>query len=184
MTNKSQFVERYNRGEFGNSSPSWDTIKSFLKEFAGEWPSDKNLFHLRSKITGGPTRYNLAYLDIRNIYEIMPQEKRDKEWYVSCMAPSRKTLIQGEIQRSINHYDLTYSWIKKPMREALKEQTLHLSGIQVPYLLKGYMDHNSYEWLQELLDLYPDHIVEFSTYSTQWGTVPNFNTVFWEVRKY
>ena len=57
-------------------------------------------------------------------------------------------------------------------------------GIMALALLRRYLCPNSYDWMMTLLDRYPDHIVEFNTYSVNWGVLPGFNTAFWEVRLY
>jgi hypothetical protein len=70
------------------------------------------------------------------------------------------------------------------MRDALRERGKSVGGIIAVSLLRYYLCPQSYDWLQYLFDAYPDHIVEFSTYSVEWGTVPGHNTVFWEIRQY
>jgi hypothetical protein len=40
-----------------------------------------------------------------------------------------------------------------------------------------------YDWLQELLEIYPDHVIEFSSYSVPVGNLQRC-LVVWEVRKY
>jgi hypothetical protein len=105
--------------------------------------------------------------------------------YVSEMAPTSKTLFQGEVMQGDRWgLELTYSTVVATMREALREQTRTANGVEALYLLVKYLDCNSFEWLFELFRRYPSHVVEFSTYSVEWGTLPGYNTVFWEVRKY
>ena len=175
---KRDFVIRYAKGEFGNASPTWNTLEEFFDYHALEWPREGDLFHLRSKEPGGPTHYNLCWDSIVRLSE----DKDLSDYYVSAMAPTDKTLIQGEVKLSPRHIELRYTKVKKPMREALAESESTVFGLSAYSILRMYLDANSYEWLFHLLDFYPDHIVEFSTYSTNWGTLPSYNTVFWEVR--
>jgi hypothetical protein len=100
------------------------------------------------------------------------------------MCPTEKTVLQGEVQQSIAHLDLYYSTVAKPMRDALKKEAHQASGVAALVLLKGSLNARSYEWLMYLLEAYPDHVVEFSAFSVEWGTVPGYNTCYWEVRKY
>jgi hypothetical protein len=100
------------------------------------------------------------------------------------MAPTEKTLFQGEVQQGIWGVDLYYTTVAKPMREALALWSRQVSGIIAVSLLRKFLCWRSYEWLEYLLEAYPDHVVEFSTYSQQWGTMVDYNTVFWEVRAY
>lgn len=181
---KADFVRRYKTGEFGNTSRTWDTCDALLaygRKFDPTTPVP-GLFHLRNRIAGGSTYYNLHWSGC--VAKWCDQEN-SKDWYASEMAPHDHNLIQGELYRSERGVELFYSTkVGLPMRDALLCQPSQIHGIMVLMLLKHYMDNNSYEWTMELLDRYPDHTVEFSTFSKEWGTVPGYNTVYWEVRLY
>lgn len=179
ITTKRKFVELYSKGVFGNHSPTWDTIDQF------EDSGYKGLIHIRNRIAGGATWYNVeadnVYIEYR---KALKQGLYPQQLYFSAMAPTEKTLFQGEVQRSNRHLDLFYTTVAKPMRDALKERSRQVYGVEADLLLQYYMNQRSYEWLQHLLDTYVDHVVEFSVYGVCWGTVPGFNTIYWEVRKY
>lgn len=109
---------------------------------------------------------------------------RPENWYLSAMAPHHLGTVQGEVVEYLGQLQLTYSTIKKPMREAFAEEQLFLKGLSAQLVLQRNMNTASYEWLRHLLEIYPEHVVEFSCFSRCWGTVPRHNTVFWEIRKY
>jgi len=176
---KRDFTERYAAGEFGNHSPTWHTLNDFMLSLDGKW--DEKLYHLRNRVAGGETYYNIAGLEAEFLWK---KQSNQTDFYVSEMAPTEKTIIQGELMRSTNGLYLHYSMEPRPMREALSLRSYHIYGIMADSILRHYMDPQSYEWTMELLNRYPDHVVEFSTYSIEWGTVPGYNTVWWEVRKY
>lgn len=174
---KQDFVRRYQRGEFGNCSPTWDTIIDWRLSN----PNPKCKYHLRNRIVGGNTYYNLTLKQL----ETQLSRLIDKDgWYISEMAPTEKTVIQGEVQQSDKGLYFRYTTERLPMREALAVSTRHATGIETICLLRRYLCPTSYDWLDHLLREYPAHVIEFSTYSEPWGTIPNMNTVFWEVRKY
>ena len=175
VKSKLDFVKRYKLGEFGNASPTWNSVKDFLEYYALEFPPDDQLFHLRNASPGGRTLYNVTYQQIIRTTLV-------GEYYVSAMAPTDKTLIQGEVRRSTQGLELRYTKVRRPMRDALNQEQDTVFGLRANTMLAFYMDAVSYDWLQFLLDNYVDHIVEFSVYSVNWGTIPNRNTVFWEVR--
>lgn len=179
VSTKKDFVERYQKGEFGNASPTW-SVSDWLNQNTG---SKDQLYHLRNKKKGGSTHYNLKEQELYQMILGIARDHYDR-WYVSAMAPTDKTMLQGEVQRTSEGLYLTYTKVKKPMRQALKEEQLHARNLQALHLIRSYMDVASSDWLEHLLDAYPDHIVEFSVYSKEWGTVPGYNTVFWEVRNY
>jgi len=100
------------------------------------------------------------------------------------MAPHHETILQGEVKRDLWGLALTYTTVKQPMRQALSLQTLHANGLRAKLAIEYAMDQPSLDWLDYLLESYPDHVVEFSSFRRPWGTVPGYNTVFWEVRRY
>lgn len=182
---KKDFVRRYAEGEFGNCSPTWNTLEDWLREVPNTRDHFHRKFHIRNQIPGGSTYYNLSVINVFGTWnELRQSGVNESTLYISEMCPTEKTLIQGEVMRSIHGLCLYYSTIAKPMREALKEKSREATGIMASCLLKTYLCPNSLDWLHILLDRYPGHVVEFTTLSTCWGTLPNFNTLFWEVRSY
>lgn len=183
---KNQFVDAYLRGEFGNRAPTWNTIEEYkASNYVGP-------VHIRNRIRGGQTWYNVNWTDVEMTYREITERGLIKpdDCYFSAMAPTEKTLIQGEVcQRATVHKEqcglyLLYSMIRKPMREALAMGSNEATSFWASYLLRHHMDPSSWEWLNTLLERYPDHVIEFSTYGINWGTIPKRNTVIWEVRKY
>lgn len=184
---KSDFVRRYKQGEFGNRSKTWETVDDWLDDTK---KSKSNLFHLRNRVAGGETFYNLTSKELYGRlygwrrHRDWRWQERDKNWYISEMAPHDENLIQGEVQRTPSGLYLRYSTIKGlPMRDVLLKGK-HAYLLTALGLLQRYLDTKSYEWLMYLLDEYEDHVVEFSSFSKCWGTIPGMNTVFWEVRRY
>ena len=189
VNTKRDFVERYKLGEFGNASLTWDTIGSWERSMPKDWNDFRNvpaLYHLRNRVAGGPTYYNLSSVQLLDKWDHLTRREGidPKSLYISEMAPHHKGTLQGEIMESPDGLYLHYNLVKKPMREGMAEAPRHAYGLEATGLLKTYMDANSYDWSMELLRKYTNHVVEFSCFSTKWGTLPNFNTVIWEVRNY
>ena len=180
---KQDFVRRYALGEFGNHSPTWGSLAEFI---AYKYPSTRvGLCHIRNRIAGGPTWYSVPGEEVEHHWKQLVLHGADaNNLYISLMAPTEQTLFQGEVIQDVGGLDLTYTTVAKPMRDALHERSLRARGIIAVALLRYYLCPRSYEWLQVLLDRYSHHAVEFSTYSRNWGTLPHYNTVFWEVRLY
>lgn len=182
VLNKTDFAKRYQEGEFGNASPTWDNLRDWMDNC--ELPG-KTLYHLRNRNRGGPTLYNIPKRELIDGWTTMLQKGvSPKDIYISAMCPTEKTTLQGEVMETGEGLYLYYTRVAKPMREALREASSHATGLGAVSLLRTYLDANSYEWLQELLSLYPGHVVEFTSLSTCWGTLPRYNTLFWEVRYY
>lgn len=184
VLSKADFVRRYALGEFGNASPTWQTVDDLLSLARKyPWPTEvPGLYHLRNRVAGGATYYNLGWSAC--VTKWMDQPDR-AAWYVSAMAPTDRTTLQGEVYRAETGLALTYSTVARPMREALAAESIQVSGIMASFLLRRHLCPNSYDWLNELLERYDGHVVEFSAYSVPWGTLyPLFNTCFWECRLY
>jgi hypothetical protein len=177
---KKQFVKLYEAGAFGNHSPTWSICAEFVQY---RHVDPEQLCHLRSRIAGGITYYNVKWYDIPSLWH---KQAVMADWYCSAMAPSEKTTFQGEVMRGLWGLELTFTTVPLPMREALRKETKTAKGIIADTLLHHFLDANDYDWLMHLLDTYnhPPHVVEFSTYSECWGTLPGHRTVVWEVRDY
>jgi hypothetical protein len=180
VLSKRDFVRRYQEGEFGNRGPTWNTLEALLlSPYTG-------LIHLRNRVANAPTFYNVPMDEVAARYSYLTtQNIRPEDIYFTGMAPHNKNLIQGELVRDDTEYRLFYSTAPGvPMRDALALSGRNAHGAVAVRMLQYYMDDNSYEWTHHLLTEYPGHVVEFSTFGEKWGTVPGFNTVFWEVRLY
>ncbi len=175
---KSDFVRRYQLGEFGNAGPTWNTFKEYRDS------KYNGLVHFRNRVAGGQTWYNVSRLQAPYTYSELQSQGLENQIYFSAMAPTEKTLIQGEVKRTELGLYLKYSKLPLTMREALIKEEQTALRLTANLILKTYLCNNSYEWLNHLLDSYSNHVIEFSTYSCNWGTVPRFNTVWWECRLY
>lgn len=171
---KKDFVRRYANNEFGNHSPTWHYLGEYLES------GYKGYVHFRNRVAGGPTYYNIPSDKVVSDWVKLGYGVRDL--YISGMAPHHKNLIQGELLVDVG-WHLTYSDEPDlPMRDALAKCTKTATGVLAYNLVKSVMCPNSWEWLQVLLVRYEGHVVEFSSFSVPWGTLPHHNTCFWEVR--
>ena len=181
VLNKRDFVVRYLEGEFGNRTPTWDNISDYVQEK----DNFNKLFHIRNRIKGAATWYNIAARNVLSVWEkALRAGYKPSDLYISQMAPTDKTLIQGEIQQTPAGIALFHTCVKLPMREALALNSHQDYGIIALETLRHFMCVGSFEWMETLLDRYEGHVIEFSTYSVNFGTIPGRNTCFWEVRDY
>jgi hypothetical protein len=181
VNSKIDFSKRYKKGEFGNASPTWNTLQDFMRS-----GYDKGPVHLRNRIAGGPTWYDVPCDKVFEMWDyVLNLGVTSDQLYISAMAPTERTVLQGEvIQSNRGGLDFHYSTLAKTMRESLREKSHYVSGEIARRIIQSELCPRSYDWLQILLERYPFHVVEFSTYAVEWGTIPGFNTVFWEVRNY
>lgn len=130
------------------------------------------------------TWYNVPNWSMEETWQAALAQFDANQLYISAMAPTERTVAQGEVLNSEQGLTLRFSRVKKPMREALAEEERTVVGLRAYFFLQTFCNAKSWEWLKVLLERYPDHVVEFSCYEVCWGTEPGYNTVYWEVRRY
>mgnify|MGYP001170215155 CR=1 FL=1 len=173
---KADFIRRFMAGEFGNRGPNWQTLKEY------QTSGYKGLVHIRNRKAGGVTFYNVAPEQVEEQWRSVPAGN----FYLAGMAPHDRNLIQGEVAIVPGSgWHLRYSTVKNlPMRDAFSLEPQMATGIIGVSILQHYLCPTSFDWLQVLLKRYAGHVIEFSTFDCNWGTIPHMNTVFWEVRLY
>ncbi len=69
------------------------------------------------------------------------------------------------------------------MRPAMKNPDI-ATGLKAKIVLEQYLNPSDYDCIMELLDIYQDHIIEFSIFEKFVGNISHRNTIIWEVRNY
>ena len=179
VLSKRDFAIRYKEGEFGNAAPTWDTLQEFLDS------GYRGYCHIRNRVAGGPTWYNTKAICVTPRWNKLVDHGTDPgSLYISAMAPHDRGTIQGEVMQTEQGLGLLWTMGTYPMRDAMRLFQNQVYRLEALRLLKQYLCWRSYDWLQFLLDAYPFHVIEFSSFEISWGTIPGFNTVTWEVRRY
>lgn len=175
---KTDALALYEKGLLGNRPRCWSVKDYFKSGYCGK-------VGLRTKIVaGGPWVYDIELKDVVLIIEKWRKLGIvDGQIHISEMAPHKYSTISGEVALSIRHYDLTFSYSKFPLREALKDVCEYAYGLTALLILKKYLDEASYVNLEDLFEKYPDSVVEFSCFEIGVGELGR-NTIFWEVRNY
>ena len=176
---KQDFYERWATGEFGNKIQSWNSTKEVKESgFGGE-------VNVRYSLPDSPyMRYGVAMKELDNVLtEFVKKGAKPENFRFNENCPDEHIVLQGEVMRSPCIIDLRYGLLKGKMRDALKTAR-NVNGIEALEVLKFGCCPSSFLDIWALLELYPDHVVEFSCYNINLGDVPNRNTLIWEVRKY
>lgn len=187
VLNKSDMIRRWADGEFGNSIKCWDSWGAYSADVkAGRWPGD-SVIALRYKDPGAPfCRYDLTYSaawDQMLTWMNDPTFDPSRVWVNDSNNPDRYLRIQGEVARSHRGLELRWSPLKKKMRLALAEDERNTVGLKAKLILEHYLDPCDYDWIMELLDRYPDHVVEFSVWGVPFGVLQR-RMIVWECRLY
>lgn len=177
---KSDMYRRWLLGEFGNRLRCWESLGDWFESgFRGN-------VGLRYKVPGSPfCKYDIPWENVHLVYgEFLDKGADHAKITIGEAAPDQHIMMQGEVMLSTRHYELHFSLHKAQMRDALKACPEWAHGIDAVVIMKHFMDPSSYNDIQEMLDTYQDHVIEFSCYSINLGDIPHRNTLIWEVRKY
>lgn len=183
INSKAEHLDLWNRGLLGNKMRSWKSYADILaSDYRGE-------FSMRTKQqsggnSGGLATYRLKFSDLeRTMNEWISKGTAIESIYFNESAPDEELVTQGEIMVTTDHYDYLYCNEPLKMREAMSKAKV-MRGIAVVSYLKEVMMPNSWDDINELFEIYPDSVIEFSVYQRTLGIYPNRNSIFWEVRNY
>ncbi len=182
VNSKIRNFELLQSGVFGNKLRTWGSKEEILES------GYEGTVTMRYRGNGGGSEY--AYeveLDkIDSVGKIWTKKGLDvSRISFNESAPDHDLVIQGEVQRSFRGLDLFYSTKQMKMRDAMiRKDAKNVSGLIAKKILEKTMTPSSYADLEALLDMFEDHVVEFSTYAYCLGDIPGRNTVIWEVRNY
>lgn len=178
IRSKSEFFRLWNAGVLGNRLRTWERPEDV--------PESVPVIGLRQVGVAGGGKLSISTREA--IIAEAPSWTAEGRRFVVCeAAPDQYATIQGEVQLTERGWSGFLAWpVKagKRMRESMRDDAVQVHGLRVKLLLDHYMDPSSRADLDALLDLYPDAVVEFTSYSVLCGFIPGRNTIFWEVRNY
>lgn len=180
VLSKKNFYKRWRDMEFGNRGHSWDTLREAMASEVG------GLFAIRYKTPGSKwMRYNIPKQDLKAVAdEFLADGAKEHLLEYSPMQDDSHIRLQGEVQLDHRGLCLLYSTEKLPMRQALAKSPRNATGATAASVLRWACDDASFTDISDLLERYPAHVVEFSSYGRSVGVIPNRNTIIWEVRLY
>ena len=170
---KQRNLDLWKSGRFGNTLRTWDCVWSAVGD-----PSYSGPYVLRSRRPMFKVNYDLP--TVAHLAEYVHDKYKD--CYVNERMPDHLITIQGEIQRDQGGLYLFYSDLKGHMRPSLKKKPMEASGLVAKSLIEQAVpDHAGVIW--DLLEEYPDHVIEFSCFSRGVGQL-GWPLIVWEVRAY
>ena len=173
ITTKKQMYQLLNNGKLGNTFRSWDSWEEVLES------GYRGLMSVRSLKIGDPVRiYDIPFEEVE---KFAPTHPHSLIFYEAT--PHKTRLFQGEVCVFNECLQLTYTFVKLPMRLAFNESELHAEGLLASSLMRTYVDPSSLDDIYELLKIYRGHVIEFSTFRVNVGILQK-PTVIWEVRDY
>ena len=181
---KAESVRLYSIGAFGNHARQWVTWEDFCKD--GEGRRACKSFALRGRwpqgVFVGPLKSRGAVL--RELSQpIWLLQREMSSFYVSEMVDNRLCVLNAEVMRGVGGLDLHYATTPQTMRDGLRDAPQHAHGLKAKMILEHFCCTRGRDAVYELLDEYPDHIVEFAVFNHAVGLL-GWHTVIWEVRDY
>jgi hypothetical protein len=137
---------------------------------------------VRSRIPGGRCWYDLSVFEW--FIEYYQETWFDpKGYYFNEPIDPRTVTLNAEITRAFGVLELFYATEPMHMRPALREHGRHARGLKALMIMRHCACEKGRETIEDLLELYPDHVIEFTCMSRPYGTL-GWRTVIWEVRNY
>ncbi len=178
---KDEFYAGWMSLRFGNRIRMWGNLEELLAD------DYQGTVTVRTKVAGGECHYGVPGNMVESLLTGMIRGGlKAEDFSFNESAPDNDLLIQGELchDTQLGGYCLFSSTDKLPMRKALAASGTQYRGLQALGRLKHYCNTRGYEMLMELLDLYPEAVIEFGAYGHKLGVLPHNNVITWEVREY
>lgn len=188
ITDKRQMYQLLSAGKLGNTIPQFFD-RGVWSRFVGDHVDKYPRWGVRDAITANSPRSRLN-VPTPEVYRLLD------DWFPSGIGFNLSPMIRRYIQFDCQLDGRTIEWIN-PRYKTLYEQTPHpwRTGFQHwreesdsetirRALLDTYLWPAAREQLDQLLEKYPDHVVEFSACDCACGLEPLNNMIVWEVRAY
>lgn len=182
ITDKRQMYEALAAGILGNTLPQYFDYGIWMS--AADFGRYKH-WGVRSILPGGPAFMYVPTVDVRTLladltekhaaYNISPMI-----YGVTLMA----NIYTGTTGLYVHYVEYPTEGVTWREHFATPNTSHEAHGVAAYNILKRHLNPNGLDDVYELLQLYPDHVVEVSVTSDCIGTLPHRNYVTWEVRRY
>lgn len=168
---KTKMYEYLKKGLLGNTAKIYNSLNEIPKN---------EILSMRYNQAG-----NISKCDPNMTKDKLINRNIDLSEVTICQQPQQyaNCLLNGEITKNHFGLDLRYKIGNMWMRPAMKIAD-RATGLFAQKILDTYLTSSDYDCLMDLLDIYEGHIIEFTVFDNYVGTIPNRNTIIWEVRKY
>jgi hypothetical protein len=190
IANKREMYDLQRRGLLGNFLKTW-TWREFLDS------QEDGSFGFRHRTLSGSPLFKRCFTRlgvlgyVKNLLKTRTISEDDVVVSQDTFLIEDTRQLQGEVSivEPWGGAPLTYAFSGTlgnylTCREEVRQKNLvTLHGLEAKLLLERYMDVDSRDWLQHLLEEYPGSVTEFSCFSGHVGSF-GWNTIFWETRNF
>ncbi len=179
---KADFYEAWQKGLLGNKPRTWDSVE----EAVASGSAGEVALRYRGTGGGGPLVTGLHTYDLKAAVERLGVNGgwREGDFNVSEVVNGVWSVINGEVTRNENGLTLRFSTVADLMRPSLAKGGHNVRGLIAKVVLETLLWPTDYDTIMDLIDEYPDHVVEFSGYDRCVGVIPGRRMIVWEVRQY
>lgn len=187
ITSKAQMYQLLKNGQLGNTIPQFLSVEEWLAS------PDSKKYEWWGVRSGSVASHPAARLNCpSNEVAEYAQRHFPTSPNISMMVDKLANVTAwleiaimgtGLVVEGIENPDTKNGWTWRNSMPDPKRRK-HWAGNKARYILKHYLNENSLDDLEILLEEYTDHIVELSALDRCLGTCQHRNAVIWEVRNY
>ena len=177
VLNKPDFYRR--RHEFGNHLHTWNTWDELLiSDYGGP-------IGIRNTVPGGPFVCPIPWGRWGSERQKLLRAGTPAETMrFGQAAPDERVLFQAEVCETYRGLEMRYTHGSGTTHRTAMQTAKNIHGLTALHMLRRNVEPSDVADIEALLELYPDHVIEFSTYAFPVGCVPGRTTLIWEIRKY
>lgn len=180
ITDKRQMYADLAAGRLGNCIPQFFGVEEWSASLA---TGPYTHWGVRTLTPGGPCRLNCPTHEVRQTVRAFRPHRPNISVMISCVG---QVQWLGDVWESPT--GLVCEGHEAPPRVHDWRQMMRTrnrwEGLAARMLLRRHLNPNSLSDLDDLLGLYPGHVVELSALDVCFGVWPDRNAVVWEVRAY
>lgn len=185
ITTKVEFYRLWHRGALGNKLRTWAHPDHIPADYKGNV-----MLRPMNSAGGSASIVELPIKTARKFWRWHIDRCIRPQRFANECAPDSETVFQGEVYRDVGQLYL-FGFYREyspdnalmRMRDALK-LAKEYRGLAAELMLRKVAFPASREDLLELMDCYPDHVIEFTAYRRAVGHCRQRNVIVWEVRSY
>ena len=187
IKDKRTMYELLAAGRLGNTCPQWFSVQDWMLDDRTE---KYEWWGVRTLTPAGPCKLNCHRDDVLPTAD--QYERLGHDVNISPMIDKFCTVTAwlevwdspaGLVVEGIEYPDTKGGWTwRNSMPDPSRRK--RWEGVAARMILRKHLNENSYDDVCELMERYPDHVIEFSATDRKFGTVPHRNWCCWEIRKY
>lgn len=176
IKSKSQMYEMLRQGKLCNTLRTWATEEEYL---ASGFQGRSSLRCIKPGVT---FRHGMTHEETLVQGRLCFEGCTPGDFIYCESAPDWECTFQAEVQRGL--YGLEVYWSLRQSNHRIAMQSVEEArGVAALALLRHYLDPQDYDDLMGLLDLYEDHVIEFSVFRVPLGQLSR-RMIIWECRFY